>query len=431
MSPTAVTSPALFMPRLVLEDFDDEFIFKNAEEQFLNPETRNLVVEFDNSTARVAINLDQERIKDVLQAEVIGGHYGFSPRLLGVMCAQPLKDTPAPSVPDTPRSLMRDLWPQKEAEQTSRQSRASDLESSAETVEKPPEPHRPLEQYNIANEVWHYSSVDWGHKFLCVGYNSLFNTHTSQGATAAYVKQNHPEGKRLWTWLILGDDGTVISIHENLFPDRQGPLTSAQKSELEVIRYNTLNVFRQLSKANKVQSPILTLPFRIGAQALDNTPETNPASLLFYYLFDDWHTTYSLVARREHRYGEQLEELRINMFKKAELDNIDRLHHIGRQLSTLKRIYQSYTTIIESILVAQKPVHPAADVSVSSSQVLGAQKAVHQSVAMMSGGGELSLGVALASTAIVRFARLKDRINLYALSEIQECLDEKESLVFL
>lgn len=70
-----------------------------------------------------------------------------------------------------------------------------------------------------------------------------------------------------------------------------------------------MNVFRQLSKANKVQSPILTLPFRIGAQALDNTPETNPASLLFYYLFDDWHTTYSLVARREHRYGEQLEEL--------------------------------------------------------------------------------------------------------------------------
>lgn len=119
------------------------------------------------------------------------------------------------------------------------------------------------------------------------------------------------------------------------------------------------------------------------------------------------------------------------MFEKAELDNIDRLHHLGRQLSTLKRIYQSYTTIIESILVAQKPVHPAADVSVSSSQVLGAHRPVDQSAAMMSAGGDLSLGVALASTAIVRFARLKDRINLYALSEIQECLDEKESLVFL
>lgn len=103
--------------------------------------------------------------------------------------------------------------------------------------------------------------------------------------------------------------GTVISIHENLFPDRQGPLSSTQEAELKIIRYNTLNVFRQLSKANQVQSPIMTLPFRTGPQPLDNTPENNPASLLFYYLFDDWHTTYSLVARREHRYGEQLEQL--------------------------------------------------------------------------------------------------------------------------
>lgn len=103
--------------------------------------------------------------------------------------------------------------------------------------------------------------------------------------------------------------GTVISIHENLFPDRQGSLSTTQETELKIIRYNTLNVFRQLSKANKVHSPMMTLPFRTGPQTLDNTPENNSASLLFYYLFDDWHTTYSLVARREHRYGEQLERL--------------------------------------------------------------------------------------------------------------------------
>lgn len=53
----------------------------------------------------------------------------------------------------------------------------------------------------------------------------------------------------------------------------------------------------------------MTLPLRTGPQPLDDTPESNPASLLFYYLFDDWHTSYSLVARSEHRYGEQLEEL--------------------------------------------------------------------------------------------------------------------------
>lgn len=40
-------------------------------------------------------------------------------------------------------------------------------------------------------------------------------------------------------------------------------------------------------------------------------------------------------------------------------------------------------------------------------------------------------GVSLSSAATVRFERLRDRIKLYALSEIQECLDEKDSLVFL
>ena len=42
-----------------------------------------------------------------------------------------------------------------------------------------------------------------------------------------------------------------------------------------------------------------------------------------------------------------------------------------------------------------------------------------------------TFGAPLSSAASVRFERLRDRINLLALSEIQECLDEKESLVFL
>lgn len=42
-----------------------------------------------------------------------------------------------------------------------------------------------------------------------------------------------------------------------------------------------------------------------------------------------------------------------------------------------------------------------------------------------------SLGVSLSSAARVRFERLKDRIILYALSEIQECIDQKDSLVMM
>jgi Mg2+ and Co2+ transporter CorA len=41
------------------------------------------------------------------------------------------------------------------------------------------------------------------------------------------------------------------------------------------------------------------------------------------------------------------------------------------------------------------------------------------------------LGVSLSSAAKVRFERLKDRILLYALSEIEECLAQKDSLVMM
>lgn len=32
-------------------------------------------------------------------------------------------------------------------------------------------------------------------------------------------------------------------------------------------------------------------------------------SLLFYYIFDDWVSSYGLIAKREHKYGKALEEL--------------------------------------------------------------------------------------------------------------------------
>jgi len=39
------------------------------------------------------------------------------------------------------------------------------------------------------------------------------------------------------------------------------------------------------------------------------------------------------------------------------------------------------------------------------------------------------LGVPLSSHAVARFERLRDRIKLYALAELQDCLDEKDGLV--
>lgn len=117
----------------------------------------------------------------------------------------------------------------------------------------------------------------------------------------------------------MGLVGTTISIHENPFPGQQGNLKPEQNESLSAIRRNLLNVFGQLSRASSGQrerNPIMALPIRGSlTSGEDGTKDRKPtsmgddSSLLFYYLFDDWYTSYSLVARKEHQYSAQLEDL--------------------------------------------------------------------------------------------------------------------------
>ena len=126
------------------------------------------------------------------------------------------------------------------------------------------------------------------------------------------------------------------------------------------------------------------------------------------------------------------------MFEKARLSRIQQLHQTGRQLAVLKRMYQSYALIIERILNRHKPVRGVASTSTTdkhghpphfllpNSTTISSQDVLHS----VANDGQ-TFAAPLTSKVVVKFERLKDRINQYALSEIQECLDEKESLVFL
>lgn len=86
-------------------------------------------------------------------------------------------------------------------------------------------------------------------------------------------------------------------------------------------------------------------------------------------------------------------------------------------------MYESYALIIERILDRQKPISSLMSRSPTElSDQIGRGELSK---------GDQSYGVSLSPAAVVRFERLRDRIKLYALSEIQDCLDAKESLVFL
>jgi hypothetical protein len=122
---------------------------------------------------------------------------------------------------------------------------------------------------------------------------------------------------------------------------------------------------------------------------------------------------------------------RKEMLVKASLTHVDQLHHIGRQLAVLNRVYQSYELIIQRVLKKQEATLASLKNShiMSGAESLGPSHPVNDTPEHMITEVDSLLGVSLSSAARVRFERLKDKIQLYALSEIQECLDQKESLV--
>jgi hypothetical protein len=155
---------------------------------------------------------------------------------------------------------------------------------------------------------------------VCLGYNTLHNVPSHNGDDPQNIEMHEdiPHGKRVWQWLILCDQKTVITIHEDPFPENSNGngivLDSIQHRSLGIIRRNLLNCFKQCSKAgHRANEPaLLKLPIRtrMGDTGEEATHRpTDVPGLLFYYLFDDWINTYSLIARRNHCYAAELNRL--------------------------------------------------------------------------------------------------------------------------
>ncbi|KAK3203703.1 hypothetical protein GRF29_106g386842 [Pseudopithomyces chartarum] len=455
-------------------DFDNTRNFDLFDRQTRNPRSSNFVVDFGDDDAYCAFDLGADSISRLLSAQrpgnlhtrwinlwvpymqkdvlhVLAKHYDFSPRLLGMMCSEPLAPRSSSlRKKQSENTLGSGGSARSRKSQRSRRSAENEKEDfdSEESIGMTEMMHstqldmvRDLSHYHIVDEVWHWSTVDWGRHFVCLGYNSLHDVRSK-------TPQNHndevdksrdiPLAKRVWNWLLLTEDKTVISISEDPFPFTNGSLSAPNLRMLYTTRRNLVSVFRQLTKAPTPlrEASLIMLPIR---HRIGNSDEetahrpTDAPGLLFYYLFEDWFTTYSLVTRREHGYASELDRLRQDMLHRASLSHVDQLHHIGCQLSVLKRVYLAYNLIIERVLKKQE----ATLASLKNSRIVSGVESLASSIP----GNALSgpqvpeadslLGVSLSSAARVRFERLKDRIALYALSEIQECVDQKEALVMM
>lgn len=113
------------------------------------------------------------------------------------------------------------------------------------------------------------------------------------------------------------------------------------------------------------------------------------------------------------------------MFQSARIDHVHRLHHFGFQLSVLRRLYNSYNLIIERLTSGPQTSY----LRINGDTLMHPNNG--QPARNHTGLEEKSYGVPMSMAAAVRFERLKDRISLYALSEIKACLEEKDALMTL
>ena len=309
---------------------DDYGVFTDYREAIFNQGTKNIVVEFDNNEAYAAKNLEPSQLNELLETQrapgsvtrwinlfgpekqretiaLLAEKYDLSSRLHGIISTSPPQDSSISSGDRSRKSLGQQRPQRKDVD---------------------------INHYKLANNVWHFCSTDWSSRCLCIGYNSLSDLVVDEPETSSDDEssrrkfsrkirgtkrseksgrdvKNKPNCRRLWNWLLICEDNTVISIQENPFPHR--PAHSGQRDALRSIRRNMANVFRHLSKVDPKtearEQALDTLDIRPNCTMKGSTVTiADSAALLFYYLFDDWYTSYNLVATEE-RYANVLQAL--------------------------------------------------------------------------------------------------------------------------
>lgn len=417
-----------------------------------NKDARSFAVRFNTDEAQCVLNLDKRLVASIMNESApsdsgtrytrwlnfwtgsddkdsitaVAKHYGISPRLTSLLCttqAKPLKQQ---------RASCDECSPLDRNAQSQARISDSDIESlagySASSPNDDPGASRLTDFGAVFGDLWHFCSVDRGPDYVYVGFNSLFTVPGTKDSPGADTSK--PSGLRLWTSLLLCHDGTVVSIFEQ--PPQNTPL-----EHLQFTRRNVINVFHHLSSLHSTASINSLMQISVRPNTSSDhgvTTDADSAALLFYYLFDDWTSTLNLITHRYNPYRDKLGLIRQSMFEKADTDLIRALDLVGRQLTTLELMYKSYALIINRLLKPRtsKQIH---DLAMSSSIRAGNLSAtppdLAQEIAMTIIANRPDPTAELPLPALLRFERLLDRIRLYALVEIEECVKQKDSLVLM
>lgn len=180
------------------KDFDNGRNFDVFDRQTRDPRSTNFIVDFGDDEAYCAFNLGSDSYRRLLATprpnslhtrwinlwvpnlqkdtlHMLAKHYDFSPRLLGMMCSDPLPPQSRPLQSKQSSTTIGSARSRKSHNSklgsTERQE-TLDLEESIGMTEMMHSTQldmvRDLSHYHIVDEVWHWSTVDWGRRCTCI-----------------------------------------------------------------------------------------------------------------------------------------------------------------------------------------------------------------------------------------------------------------------
>lgn len=185
----------------ILESFhsiDEAATLENSLKAIQDSASRNFVLDANDEDAYVAFDLLPSTVSKLLNGDhappsynrwinlwhpfnqrsvlkVLARHYDFSPRLLALMISDPrLPDRHSPT-PPLSSTLQKSHWHPRKANVDCELGRGSDELTDLSSISS----YDGLARgnlYRIVNDIWHYTSVDIGRNYVCVGFNSLLGT---------------------------------------------------------------------------------------------------------------------------------------------------------------------------------------------------------------------------------------------------------------
>lgn len=188
---------------------DDPLSFRTCQRSVQDPGSRNFIIDFSDDEAWCGCNVDAEHLSILLKTprppnlntrwiniwlpheqkdflEVLARNYDFSPRLLGLMSSSPLRTADQSRTSESSSSSSKTrfsyLWNPKSTAKSSPTKSEFDptFESEASIgmamIDTPCSQQRmihPFNQYLLANELYYYTSMDWGRRCIASPAGSL------------------------------------------------------------------------------------------------------------------------------------------------------------------------------------------------------------------------------------------------------------------